>query len=102
MESNNRNDMPAFMDTDLDPYTLVHDIVSNWWVIILGAIAGALLTYVVVSSRYVPPQERSPASILISNCCKGFPEAILTFPYRLQPFFMENLSYRKGFLDLFL
>ena len=36
MESNNRNDMPAFMDTDLDPYTLVHDIVSNWWVIILG------------------------------------------------------------------
>ena len=54
MESNNRNDMPAFMDTDLDPYTLVHDIVSNWWVIILGAIAGALLTYVVVSSRYVP------------------------------------------------
>ena len=52
MESNNRNDMPAFMDTDLDPYTLVHDIVSNWWVIILGAIAGALLTYVVVSSRY--------------------------------------------------
>ena len=42
MESNNRNDMPAFMDTDLDLYTLVHDIVSNWWVIILGAIAGAL------------------------------------------------------------
>ncbi len=42
MESSNRNDMPVFMDTDLDPYTLVHDIVSNWWVIILGAIAGAL------------------------------------------------------------
>lgn len=58
MESNNRNDMPAFMDTDLDPYTLVHDIVSNWWVIILGAIAGALLTYVVVSSRYVPEYKR--------------------------------------------
>ena len=46
--------MPAFMDTDLDPYTLVHDIVSNWWVIILGAIAGALLTYVVVCCRFVP------------------------------------------------
>ncbi len=52
MESNNRNDMPAFMDTDLDLYTLVHDIVSNWWVIILGAIAGALLTYVIVTSGY--------------------------------------------------
>ena len=36
MESSNRNDMPVFMDNDLDPYTLVHDIVSNWWVIILG------------------------------------------------------------------
>ncbi len=66
MESNNRNDMPAFMDTDLDPYTLVHDIVSNWWVIILGAIAGALLTYVVVSSRYVP-EYTTQATFVVSS-----------------------------------
>ena len=67
MESNNRNDMPAFMDTDLDPYTLVHDIVSNWWVIILGAIAGALLTYVVVSSRYVPEYTTQATFVVASR-----------------------------------
>ena len=54
MEMNNKNDMPVFIDNDLEPYTLLHDIICNWWVIVLGAIAGALLTYVVVSSRYVP------------------------------------------------
>ena len=43
------------------------------------------------------PQERSPASILISNCCKGFPEAILTFPYRLQPFLYGKSFLSKGF-----
>lgn len=66
MESSNRNDMPVFMDNDLDPYTLVHDIVSNWWVIILGAIAGALLTYVVVSSRYVP-EYTTQATFVVSS-----------------------------------
>ena len=54
------------MDNDLDPYTLVHDIVSNWWVIILGAIAGALLTYVVVSSRYVP-EYTTQATFVVSS-----------------------------------
>ena len=58
--------MPVFMDNDLDPYTLVHDIVSNWWVIILGAIAGALLTYVVVSSRYVP-EYTTQATFVVSS-----------------------------------
>lgn len=43
MESSNRNDMPVFMDNDLDPYTLVHDIVSNWWVIILGGNCGSVV-----------------------------------------------------------
>ena len=67
MESSNRNDMPVFMDNDLDPYTLVHDIVSNWWVIILGAIAGALLTYVVVSSRYVPEYTTQATFVVASR-----------------------------------
>lgn len=66
-QDNNRNDMPAFMDTDLDLYTLVHDIVSNWWVIILGAIAGALLTYVVVSSRYVPEYTTQATFVVASR-----------------------------------
>ena len=51
MEMNNKNDMPVFIDNDLEPYTLLHDIICNWWVIVLGAIAGALLTYVVEGRR---------------------------------------------------
>lgn len=38
----------------IEPFTLIHDILINWWVILLGAVAAALLTYVVVSVRYVP------------------------------------------------
>ena len=36
MEMNNKNDMPVFIDNDLEPYTLLHDIICNWWVIVLG------------------------------------------------------------------
>ena len=67
MEINSKNDMPAFMDNDLEPYTLIHDIVCNWWVIILGAIAGALLTYVVVSSRYVPEYTTQATFVVASK-----------------------------------
>lgn len=38
----------------IEPFTLVTDILRNAWVIILGAVAAALLTYVVVSVQYVP------------------------------------------------
>lgn len=67
MEINSKNDMPAFMDNDLEPYTLIHDIVCNWWVIILGAIAGAMLTYVVVSSRYVPEYTTQATFVVASK-----------------------------------
>lgn len=41
-------------NTKIEPFTLVYDILSNWWVILLGAIAAALLANVVVNMRYVP------------------------------------------------
>ena len=67
MEMNNKNDMPVFIDNDLEPYTLLHDIICNWWVIVLGAIAGALLTYVVVSSRYVPEYTTQATFVVASK-----------------------------------
>ena len=67
MEMNSKNDMPAFMDNDLEPYTLIHDIICNWWVILLGVIAGALLTYVVVSSRYVPEYTTQATFVVTSK-----------------------------------
>lgn len=51
----------------IEPYTLVHDILSNWWVILLGAIAAALLTYVVVSEQYVPKYSTSATFVVASK-----------------------------------
>lgn len=50
---------------EIEPFTLIYDILKNWWVILLGGIAAALLTYVVVSERYVP-QYSSSATFAIS------------------------------------
>ena len=41
-------------NTKIEPFTLIYDILSKWWVILLGAIAAALLTNVIVNMRYVP------------------------------------------------
>lgn len=38
----------------IEPFTLVHDILVNWWVVLLGAITAAMLAFIVVNVRYVP------------------------------------------------
>lgn len=37
-----------------DLTTLFYDVLSNWWAILLGALAAAMLSYVVVNETYVP------------------------------------------------
>lgn len=51
----------------IEPFTLVTDILKNLWVIILGAVAAALLTYVVVSARYVPRYSTSATFAVASR-----------------------------------
>lgn len=34
--------------------TLIYDVLSNWWAIFLGALAAAMLTFVIVNETYVP------------------------------------------------
>ena len=51
----------------IEPYTLLYDILSNWWVILLGAIAAALLTYVVVNEQYVPKYSTSTTFVVASK-----------------------------------
>lgn len=48
----------------LEPFTLVHDILVNWWVILLGALAAAMLTFVGVSLWY-EPQYTSTATFAV-------------------------------------
>ena len=53
-DEKNRDEISAAVDSGVDLFTLVQDILRNWWVILLGALAGAMLTYVVTSVQYVP------------------------------------------------
>ena len=49
----------------IEPFTLIHDILINWWAILLGAVSAALLAYVLLNLRYVP-QYTSSATFVVS------------------------------------
>lgn len=51
----------------IEPFTLVYDILKNWWTILLGALAAAMLTYVVVSLRYVPEYTTSATFVVAAR-----------------------------------
>lgn len=51
----------------IEPFTLVHDILINWWAILLGALAAAMLTYVFVGIRYVPQYTTSTTFVVSSR-----------------------------------
>ena len=51
----------------IEPFTLIHDILVNWWVIILGALAAAMLTFIVVSVRYEPQYTTSTTFVVSSR-----------------------------------
>lgn len=48
MENARENQMP------FDITTIICDVFKNWWVILLGALAAAMLTFIVVNESYVP------------------------------------------------
>lgn len=49
----------------IEPFTLLHDIFVNWWIILLGALAAAMLTYTAVNLKYVP-EYSSTATFAVS------------------------------------
>ena len=51
----------------IEPFTLVHDILINWWAILLGALAAAMLSYVFVGIRYVPQYTTSTPFVVSSR-----------------------------------
>ena len=48
----------------IEPFTLIHDILVNWWVILLGALAAAMLTFIVLNVRYVPQYTTSTTFVV--------------------------------------
>lgn len=50
----------------IEPFTLIHDILINWWSILMGAAAAVLLAYVLLNVRYVP-EYTSSATFVVSS-----------------------------------
>ena len=63
----NKNDMAVLPDTQIEPFTLLQDIIKNWWVILLGALAGAMFMYVFVNVRYEPKYSTSTTFVVASK-----------------------------------
>lgn len=62
----NRNDVPV-TELEIDIYTLIRDIVSNIVFVLIGAIASAMLVYVLVCARYEPQYTTSTTFVVGSK-----------------------------------
>lgn len=51
----------------IEPITVIHDILVNWWVILLGAICAAMLAFMFVEARYVPKYTTSATFVVTSK-----------------------------------
>lgn len=56
----------------IEPFTMILDILRNWWVILLGALAAAMLTYVGVNLRYTPQYSTSATFAVVSRAGDAF------------------------------
>ena len=61
-----REEILNYDEMKLEPFTLIHDILVNWWVILLGAIGAAILISVIVSERY-EPQYTTSATFAVAS-----------------------------------
>ncbi len=62
-----KRDIWDFEDVKLEPFTLIHDVLVNWWVILLGAIAAALMANIVLTERYEPQYSTSATFAVTSK-----------------------------------
>lgn len=60
-------DTTSVSNIEIEPFTLIKDILSNLLFIVLGAIAAALIAYVVVNARYVPQYQTSTTFVVSSK-----------------------------------
>ena len=64
MDKDTRNTLENYK---IEPFTLIHDIVVNWWAILLGALAAAMIAYIALSLRYVPEYTTSATFVVQSR-----------------------------------
>ncbi len=63
----NRNEIAPVTDITIEPFTLLRDILSNAVFILLGALAAAMISYLVVSVRYEPQYTASTTFVVGSK-----------------------------------
>ena len=61
MDKDTRNTLENYK---IEPFTLIHDIVVNWWAILLGALAAAMVAYIVLGLRYIPEYTTSATFVV--------------------------------------
>ncbi len=61
-----KRDIWDFEDNKLELFTMIHDILVNWWVILLGAIAATLMAFIILTESYVP-QYTTDATFVVSS-----------------------------------
>ena len=61
MDKDTRNTLENYK---IEPFTLIHDILVNWWAILLGALAAAMIAYIALSLRYIPEYTTSATFVV--------------------------------------
>ncbi len=60
-----------FSENEYDLYTLIHDIVVNWWVVLIGALAVSMLSSFWVSFRYEPKYMTETTFVVVAKNKSG-------------------------------
>lgn len=55
----------------IEPFSLIHDVIVNWWLILLAALAAAIFAYVGVSVTYEPDYTTSATFAITSKLESG-------------------------------
>lgn len=90
-DENQREEISEAVDLGIDLFTLVQDILRNWWAIILGALAGAMLCYVVANVQYVP-EYTTTATFVVGSKDSNYGYSNLSATYSMAQTFEKVLK----------
>lgn len=74
----------------IEPFSIAHDILVNWWVILLGALVAAMLTYVGVCLRYDPQYSTSATFAVVSTGDGGSSGGDVSMAWTFQKIFASS------------
>ena len=88
---NNRGGLSSAEEYDLEPFTMVHDILKNLIFILLGALAAAMISYVVMNIKYVP-QYTSSATFIVGSKDSNYTYRNVNSAYEMAQMFGKILQ----------